>query len=137
MTHRSFGKYGSGFSLIELMIAVVIISILSAIALPAYQDYVARAHITEATSALSELRTRAEQRFADQRTYVGMACTPTEPPERFTVTCDLDVNTYTLTATGTGQMAGYEYTIDQSNAKTSATPESSGDCWITKKGGTC
>ncbi len=127
----------SGFSLIELMIAVAIIGVLSAIAVPAYQDYVKRGQITEATSTLSELRTRAEQWFADRRTYVGFSCTPTQAPAKFTVTCASDVNTYTLTATGTGQMDGYLYTINETNAKSSTTPNSSGACWITKNGGSC
>ena len=41
-------SHQSGFTLIEMMITVAIVAVLSAIALPSYLDYVARAQITEA-----------------------------------------------------------------------------------------
>jgi len=136
-----------GFTLIEVMIVVGIIGILSAIAIPSYSQYVMRARITEGVGALSAMRLKMEQHFQDNRSY-ATACTngtisqlPTGIPY-FTLGCSgLSGSAYTVTATGSGPMLGFVYTIDQTNARaTTGVPSgwtSNATCWVLKKDGSC
>ena len=140
-------RKNKGFTLIEVMIVVVIIGILAAVAIPNYSEYVTRSRVPEAISGLSDMRVRMEQYFQDNRTYVG-ACTagtvaPLATATNFTFACsNLAVTTYTITATGTGPMSGFAYTVNQSNARTStmtspSTWTGNTTCWATKKDGSC
>ncbi|MDK9772021.1 pilin [Vibrio sp. B181a] len=53
-------KKQQGFTLIELMIVVAIIGVLSAVAIPAYKDYVAKSAVTSAVGTLKSLLTNAD-----------------------------------------------------------------------------
>jgi type IV pilus assembly protein PilE len=143
-------SHARGFTLIEVMITVVIISILAAVAIPQYSDYVTRSRVPEATSALSSKAVQAEQYFQDNRTYAtsgsatNTACaSDTTTSKYFTFACDsADKNGFVLKATGRSSMAGFSYTVDQSGAKASTVTGVSGwsgatNCWVIKKGGVC
>jgi type IV pilus assembly protein PilA len=58
-----------GFTLIELMIVVAIIGILAAIAIPAYQDYIARAQVSDAVELLGGLKTPMAEYYADKGSW--------------------------------------------------------------------
>ena len=60
-----------GFTLIELMIVVAIIGILAAIALPAYQDYTARAQMSEAMVLADGQKGPVTEYFADKGVFPG------------------------------------------------------------------
>lgn len=135
------------------MVVVVIVAILASIAMPAYQDYVTRSKIAEATANLGQLRVRLEQHFQDNRQYVGgtapWACGSTPPSaadsKYFTYACSSSSSphSYTITATGVVAqgMGGFVYTINESNMKaTTAVPTgwtTSATCWVTNKNGSC
>lgn len=55
-----------GFTLIELMIVIAIIGILAVIALPAYQDYTARAQVSEAISLMEGQKSAVVEYYADK-----------------------------------------------------------------------
>lgn len=139
--HRP-GSTMSGFTLIELMVVVVIVAVLASIALPSYNDYVARGRIAEATSALANKRARLELFYDNNHTYQDApdCASDTASSKHFTFSCTAsDATSYTLRALGSGAMSGFTFTIDQTNTKkTSASPwGTSNTCWITKRGETC
>jgi type IV pilus assembly protein PilE len=135
-----------GFSLIELLVAIAIVGILTKLALPSYQDYLTRGKFPEAVANLSSKQLLIEQWFADNRTYVGApACTADTATSRyFDFACTASAaNTFELQATGKSSMLGFNFTINQSNIKTTAavptdwTLPTPNNCWITNKGGVC
>jgi len=135
MTRHPAIRRQSGMTLMELMIVVAIIGILMSIAVPGYREYMRRGAVEEGLATLSSTRTAMEQYFLDNRTYVG-APDPSDTKE-FAITVAGDANSYTLTATGSGRVAGFVYTLDETGARTSAGPWGAGNCWVGRKGDSC
>ncbi len=62
-----------GFSLVELSVTMVIAAILAAIAIPAYSNYVRKAHRTEAKSVLLDLASLEERYYTANNNYTETA----------------------------------------------------------------
>jgi len=114
-----------GFTLIELMIVVVVIAILASLALPSYQESIAKARRADAQASLLAFAGAMERFFTEKDTYLGAAGTQATPantgaPRIINATVPLDggtayynltisaatATTFTLRATRTGVTAG-------------------------------
>jgi type IV pilus assembly protein PilE len=147
----------SGFTLIEMLITMAVIAILAAVALPNYTAYITRSKIAEATTNLLAMRTKLEQYYQDNRSYVG-ACAvgtvaplpPGTPPgklQHFQISCptltDGPPQAYIIRADGTdSDLTNLRFEIDQSNVRrTVSVPTGwtlpTGNCWALKKSGDC
>ncbi len=142
----------SGFTLIELMIAVAVVGILTAVAYPSYQNHIKKAKRSEAQAALVSMATAMEQwRVENNNSYCGVS-TATPPPtcptlaasdifstqvptDGGTKTYDLDFDTdptqsyYKLKATPSGTQVGDDcgyLTLDSTGVKAS---EKGTGCW--------
>ncbi|EMT7305134.1 pilin, partial [Neisseria gonorrhoeae] len=73
-----------GFTLIELMIVIAIVGILAAVALPAYQDYTARAQVSEAILLAEGQKSAVTEYYLNHGIWpkdnasAGVASTPTD-----------------------------------------------------------
>jgi type IV pilus assembly protein PilE len=100
-------RLSAGFTLIELMIAIGIVGILAAIAIPSYNSYVRRANRTEAVNTLTQYAQAMQRCYSQNFTYTPAGgCgaltagpTTTAPNGYYTVTiAPLTATSYTITA---------------------------------------
>lgn len=97
----------AGFTLIELMVVVAIVTILAAIALPSYTRYVLKTRRTAAMACVSEYANYMERYYTTNLTYVGASTAPAldcqstqQTGNYYTITGVIQsASAYTLTAT--------------------------------------
>ena len=119
-----------GFTLLELMIAVAIIGILAAIAVPNYQRYLIKSNRSVAQSFMLSISNNEEQYMLDNRSYTttlgagGLGLTPpSELNGKYTFALGPATPTtppsYIVTATAIGSQASDgNLTLDNTGAKT-------------------
>lgn len=124
-----YKKYTLGFTLIELMMVVAIISILTVIAIPSYQHYAARARFTELIMGTAPYKTAIalalQQDIPQSELTNGVNGIPAAPKSTLNL-ASINVENGVITATATTLLQNTTYIL---------TPDADGSHWIVS--GTC
>jgi type IV pilus assembly protein PilE len=89
---------------------------------------------------------KLEQYFQDNRKYQGACMAGTVAPlppatTRFSYSCNLAPTTFTVTATGLGNMQGFIFTLDQNGTRQTTGTQTGwtagNNCWSARKDGSC
>jgi len=134
----------NGFSLVSLMITIVIIGIVAKLGHSTFTEQVRRGKIVNGLSTLVSYTTRLEGYYLRSTSYGGTGCSAVLPAatDGFAFDCVVSGNghAFTATATGTGSVDGFVYTLDQVGIKRTfkfmgvVLPDPVPTCWWIKQG---
>lgn len=132
--------HAGGFTLVEAVVTLLVLSVLATFAANSYSSYVKRARAMDAVEQLDQFRTHMEKAFQDNGNYGAGACAVSLPTgvSGFAFSCQLAQNgqAFSASATGSGSVAGYVFSInEQGFRRTEAFPGASvpANCWMVEK----
>lgn len=98
-------KQQPGFTIVELLIVIVIIGILAAITIVAYNGIQNRARTAAQTSVLSQASKTARTSLLTSGAYPAASALPTNSGLSLDISSDVSTETFCITATGTNYLA--------------------------------
>lgn len=154
MLTRASPALGRAFTLVDLLVAVVLVAVLLAIALPAFSAYVLRGRLAQVPPALTTTIGLLEQARLKLRSYdegsgqCAVSFVDHPAPEHFSFKCDLTDGGrgFLLTATSLSTLGvaakpgDYVYTVNHKGERSTLRfggRKSKRACWITDNDITC
>ena len=144
----------TGLQLVLTVTIAAIVATVVALAINSYYQYFLRVRIASGTAKLSAMRLSMERYFQKNLTYnnpaeppcgsTGTSLAPLPSDPSFDYSCaTLTTTQFTVVATGTGALTGFEYSIDQNDNRTTLKVPGAGwlgtgaHCWVLRKDGSC
>lgn len=129
-----------GLTLIELMVALVMVAILTAVALPSYRQYVQKSRRADATTTLLTLAQAMERWYSERGTYAGATVgsgglmRSSSPQGFYTLSITAqDANGFSISAAPAGAQTGDacgSYTLEEDGTRSlSGATLTSAQCW--------
>lgn len=136
---NKISNFKSGFSLIELLITLAIISVLAAIIYPSYNFYIVKIRRSNVSAIMLEVATRLEQYYVKNNKYDGatlsnLAVDDSSYKDYYQINISAQTNSYFLQATPIGAQAKSDQQckvlgLDQNGNKTITGESDVEYCW--------
>ncbi len=104
-------RHAGGWTIIELMVALIVMAVLISLAYPTYTNQVVKARRSDGHALLYEAAQRQQQFFTTNNAFTatvgtgGLEMSTTSSEDHYTLSMVASATTYTLTATGAGAQA--------------------------------